>query len=52
MGKFVFDLVKGKNIFVVVDFFSSFLTFKQTKEQILFQAKPLKIISKTFGSPF
>ena len=52
MGKFVFDLVKGKNIFVVVDFFSSFLTFKQTKEQILFQAKPSKIISKTFVSPF
>ena len=44
MGKIVFDLDKGnikKNLSS-----SSFLTFKQTKEQILLQAQPLTIFLK------
>ena len=30
---------------------SSFLTFKQTKEQILFQAQPLKMLNTKFVCP-
>ena len=44
MGKIVFDLDKGninKNLSS-----SSFLTFKQTKEQILLQAQPFNNIFK------
>ena len=39
-----FCLGQRKNKFVLI--FSSFLAFKQTKEQILFQAQPLKMINK------
>ena len=40
MGKFDFDLVKGKTIFLASLPFFSFE--KQTKEHILFQAQPSK----------
>ena len=40
MGKFEFDLVKGKTIFLASLPFFSFE--KQTKEHILFQAQPSK----------
>ena len=42
MGKFVFDLVKIKT--VSFSFFS-FLVSKQTKEHILFQAQPFKMLN-------
>ena len=45
MGKTVFDLVKGKTIFLNVSFH---LWLQQTKEQILFHAQPLKMFLKMF----
>ena len=44
MGTFIFDLVKGKTKFLYAIIF--IFSFKQTKEQILFLAKPLKMVNK------
>ena len=44
MGTFIFDLVKGKTKFLYAIIF--IFCFKQTKEQILFLAKPLKMVNK------
>ena len=43
LDKFVFDLFEGKKKKFS---FSKFLAFKQTKEHILFQVQPLKMLNK------
>ena len=48
-GQF-FDLVKGNNKILLS--FSSFLASKQTKEHILFQAQPSKMLNYKYFFPF